>query len=345
MAGTEDHRGVATSPTGAAAMNRDRAMRRPALITSSARARAAGLARRAPVRFARALIRELNDDDVTGTSAEMAYRFLFAMFPLVLLSAAIFGLVGSVLGREDIVHALVDQVRPFLPAAIAATTDGIVAELMVRAPTYALLGLVATVWGAASGVGALIKGLNRAYDVERPRAMWRRQAISVGIALLAPPAGLALLLVSVIGQSLMTWLGDALGMSGPLAAIVAAFQAIASAAVFFVGMSVIYRALPAVDQRLRDVLPGALVATAAWVLLTQAFGAYVANLEGYRATYGAFAAAISFLLWLYLVSVVVLVGAEINALLLSRGRLRWADDSDPRTIGGDPWTSERSGRA
>lgn len=322
-------------------MSQDRSIDRALPIPRFARSSRARLARRRPVRFALALIREVNDDDLTGMSAEMAYRFLFAMFPLFLLSAAVIGLFGAVLDREDLVRALVDRLMPFLPSAISASADGIVGELVVRARTYALLGLVATLWGAASGIGALIKGLNRAYDVERPRSTWRRQAIAVAAALTVPPAGLALLVVAVLGQSLMTWLGDAVGIRGPLAAIVA-LESIGIAAVFFLGMCVVYRLLPALRQRLQDVVPGAAVATVAWVVLTQAFGVYVANLDGYRATYGAFAAAISFLLWLYLVSLVVLVGAEINALLLPSGRRRWGDqsetgeDSDERMERGAP---------
>ncbi len=277
------------------------------------------------MRFALALLRESVDDDVTGMSAEMAYRFLFAMFPLVLLSAAVLGLVGDLLGREDLVRSVVERALGLVPPAIATSTDGIVAELIGRARTFAALALIASLWGAASGIGALVKGLNRAYDVERPRPTWLRQVIVVVAALLVPPAGLALLAASVVGQGLLTWLGESVGITGPLAASIAAVQVIATGAMFFLGVAVIYRALPAVRHGFRDVGAGALVATAGWLLLTQAFGVYIANLDGYQATYGAFAAAISFLLWLYLVSVVVLVGAEINALLLAQGRRRWAD--------------------
>lgn len=296
------------------------------------RGAAASLEHPSPLRFVVALIKEVSDDDVTGMSAEMAYRFLFAMFPLVLLSAAVLGLVGDLLGREDLVRGVVERALLLMPSAIAASTDGIVAELIGRARTFAALALIASLWGAASGMGALIKGLNRAYDVERPRPAWLRQVIVVVAALLVPPAGLALLVASVLGQSLLTWLGESVGITGPFAAILAAAQVIATGAMFFVGVAVIYRTLPGVRHGFRDVGAGAMVATVGWLLLTQAFGVYIANLDGYRATYGAFAAAISFLLWLYLVSVVVLVGAEINALLLPHGRRRWADGEEIPTV-------------
>lgn len=260
-------------------------------------------------------------------SAEMAYRFLFAMFPLALLSVAVLGLVGDVLGREDLVRAVVSQVTPLLPPVIATSTDALVADLIARAKTFAIVALVAALWGAASGVGALIKGIDRAYGIDRPRPTWLRIAVGIVAALLAPPAGLVLLVASVAAHGITTWLGASLGITAPVAILITAAQMIVTGVVFFIGIVIVYGALPTIRQRLREVVPGAIVATAGWLALTQTFGIVVANLGGERATYGAFAAAISFLLWLYLVSIVILLGAEVNALLFS-GRQSWANDID-----------------
>lgn len=294
-------------------------------------------------RFGRALVREVADDDVPGMAAEMAYRFLFAIFPLLLLSAAVLGLVGGPLGREGVLLDMLARASAFLPSAVGPFLERTVADLISERPaTYATIGLLATIWGAAGGVGALIKGLNRAYDVERPRPTWRRQLIAIGATLAVPPLGLLLLALSVVGQSLTGWLGSLLGIPETLGRILALSQAVVGGAVFLAGMSLVYRLLPAVRQRSRDVIPGAIVATAGWVVLTQAFGTYVGNVDSYSSTYGAFAAPIAFLLWLYLAGLVVLIGAEINALLSPAGRPGWADRRDPNMSGGEAWTSERS---
>jgi len=287
------------------------------------------LARVSAYRFARALIREVADDDVPGMAAEMAYRFLFAIFPLLLLSAAVLGLVAGPLGQDRLAIDVIDRMTGLLPVGVAPFIERTVRELVANRPgTYAAIGLVATLWGAAGGVGALIKGLNRAYDVERPRATWRRQLIAIGATLAVPALGLGLLALSVVGHSLAGWLGAMLGIGEDIGAVVAGAQALIGGLVFLAAMSVVYRLLPAVRQSTRDVLPGAIVATAGWTALTQAFGTYVGNVDQYSGTYGAFAAPVAFLLWLYLVGLVVLVGAEVNALLSQRGRLAWADPRD-----------------
>ncbi len=277
-------------------------------------------------RFARAMVKEVSEDDVPGMAAEMAYRFLFAIFPLLLLSAAVLGLLAGQLGREGLVAGAIGRMTALLPAGVAPFVEGTVQDLIADRPgTYAAIGLIATVWGAAGGVGALIKGLNRAYDVERPRATWRRQLIAIGATLAVPPLGLALLALSVLGHSLAGWLGALLGIGRDLGALLAGGQALIGGLLFLAAMSAVYRLLPALPQRTRDVLPGAVVATVGWTVLTQAFGRYVGNVDQYSSTYGAFAAPVAFLLWLYLVGLVVLIGAEVNALLSQRGRPRWAD--------------------
>jgi membrane protein len=283
----------------------------------------AGLLALAPVRLGVAVVRRIDDDDLTGMAAEMAYSFLFALFPLLLLCAAIIGTIGGVLGRRDLVVEAMARIAPFLPTPVAELFEAAMLDLITeRAGAIALFGLVLALWGAASGVGMLMKGLNRAYGVARPS--WRRQALGVAAALLVPPLGLALLLVSVVGHGLTTWLGALTGTSELVAVRVAALQTPFTFVVFFAGMTLVYWALPAVRQRYRDVLPGSLVAAIGWSVLTQAFGVYVADIAQYRVTYGIFGAAVAFMLWLYLVGVVILVGAEVNALLSASGRRSWA---------------------
>lgn len=277
-------------------------------------------------RFVRALLREVADDDVPGMAAEMAYRFLFAIFPLLLLSAAALGLLAGPLGRDRLAVEAIGRVTSLLPVGVAPLIDRTVRELIAERPgTYAAIGLAATIWGASGGVGALIKGLNRAYDVARPRATWRRQLIAVAATLAVPVLGLGLLALSVLAHSLTGWLGTTLGIGQNVGAFAAIGQALIGGLVFLVALSAVYKVLPALRQATRDVVPGAIVATAGWTVLTQAFGTYVGNVDQYSSTYGAFAAPIAFLLWLYLVGVVVLIGAEINALLSQRGRPAWAD--------------------
>jgi membrane protein len=235
-------------------------------------------------------------------------------------------MIGGVLGRQDLLVEAMARIAPFLPTLVAELLEAAVLDLITeRAGTVALIGLLLALWGAASGVGALMKGLDRAYGVARARPSWRRQAVRAVATLLVSPLGLALLLLSVVGHGLTTWLGRATGTSELVALLVAALQIPFTFVVFFAGMTLVYWALPTVPQHYRGVMPGSLVAAIGWSVITQAFGVYVADIDHYRVTYGIFGAAIAFLLWLYLVGLVILIGAEVNALLAPSGRRSWAD--------------------
>lgn len=286
----------------------------------------AALRRIAAVRFAAALVARVGDDDLTGMAAEMAYSFLFALFPLLLLSAAMLGVLGGVLGRTDLLFEAMARVAPFLPPPVADLVRSAILDLVSeRAATIALVGFLLAIWGAAGGVGALMKGLDRAYGVARPRPSWRRQGATAVAALLVPPLGLGLLVVSVLGQGAATWVVALAGADELAAALTSVLGMPLAFLVFFGAMSLVYRVLPTVRPGYRDVLAGSLVAALGWSAITFAFGVYVADADEYRLTYGIFGAAIAFLLWLYLVGLVILVGAEVNALLSREGRRSWAD--------------------
>lgn len=278
------------------------------------------LDRHAAGRLLRVLGRELAADDVFGMAAEMAYRFLFAVFPLLLLLAAALGFAGDALGVDDLFGQLLRQVEPFLPADVTGVIDRYVAHLLgSRSPGFLTLGLLGTLWGAAGGVGTLIKGLNRAYDVAHPRPFWKRQFLALIVTETVPPTALGLLLLALLGQGALVWLG----LSEPAASLLAVARWPLLVATLWLGLSLLYHVLPNTRHHGRWSLLGGAIGTLGWLALTQGFSLYVAHFGNYDATYGSFGAVIVFLLWLYLAGVVVLLGAEISALLEPKQRQLW----------------------
>ncbi|MBM4420255.1 MAG: YihY/virulence factor BrkB family protein [Chloroflexi bacterium] len=282
-------------------------------------------------RFALALAREFDADDLGGMAAEMAYRFLFALVPSLLFVVTLFGFVGPALGVEGVTSRLLEQSRTVLPSDIHQVLVRYVDTLLREAGSGALLtlGAAGALWGASGGIGALIKGLNRAYDVGTPRALWHHHALAVAAALVVPLFMLAMIVLASLSQALATWLADAMGMGEPLAALLVALQLPVFGIVFALLLSLAYYALPNVRQRYVEVLPGSLLATVGFVVLAQAFGLFTRSLPS-EVTVGAISAAFAFLLWLDLAATLLLLGAEVNSLLLPGNRARWLADSTRR---------------
>lgn len=297
----------------------------PPRMASALKTLPARLDAHAQGRFLRALFGEIGEDDIFGMAAEMAYRFLFAVFPLLLFLVAALGFAGDMLGIERLLDDLMRYASLFLPAQVVDVVEQYVASLLeTRSSAFLTLGLVGALWGAAGGVGTLIKGLNRAYDVERPRPFWRRQLLAMATTLTMPPVALALLAVAILGRNLARWAGRWIGLERELVEVMALAGWPILVLLLFHGLSLLYHVLPNTRHRYVWSLPGSAVATGGWLLLSGAFGLYLDNFGNYDATYGSFGAAMAFLLWLYLVGVVVLLGAEVNALLEPTRRREWA---------------------
>jgi len=257
----------------------------------------------------------------------MAYRFLFAIFPLLLLFVTMLGFAGQALGTGDLIDQFLAEFAAFLPNDVEGLVRDYVQHLQSsRSPGFFTVGLLGTLWGAAGGVGTLIKGMNRAYDVEQERPFWQRQLLALFVTVVLPPAALALLLVGLLGNTLLLWLG----LSEQAAGLVSVARWPFLVAVLWLGLSLAYQVLPNRRHSYRWSLLGSAVGAVGWLALTRGFSLYVENFGRYDATYGSFGVAISFLLWLYLSGIVVLVGAEISALAEPRQREDWSRASTSR---------------
>lgn len=264
---------------------------------------------------------ELKKDHVSILAAALAFYGVLALFPGLIALVSIYGLFLDPAQVEA-------QIAPFthlLPASAAELVTGQLHDL-VEARGGGLqislaLSLVAVLWSASSGVGALFKGVNLAYFEAETRGFLKLRATAflttLGILVFAV---LALASVAVL-PALFEWLGASQLVETTLA--FARWPVLA--ALVILGLALIYRFAPDHHEKppFRWVTPGSIVATALWLVGSIAFSQYVAHFGNYNETYGALGAVIVLLLWLWLSAYAILLGAELNAALEKRaGMLR-----------------------
>ena len=262
------------------------------------------------------LVREILADDVMGLSAELAYRWLLALFPLAIMVAAISGIAARTLGIQDPAGQLIDAAGKALPPEAAQTMRPQLERIFTGHDGALLsIGLVLTIYAASSGIRALIKGLNRAYDVEETRPLWRQYLLAISLTVLFGVAVVVSFIVLVTGQVAAQQVASAVGLREAaawlfeLAPFPLAVVALGIAAAF------LYWAAPARHLSWRGVLPGVVVFVPGWIAATVGFSFYVANFSSYSDTYGALGGVIVLLLWLYLTALILLIGGELNAVL------------------------------
>ncbi len=160
---------------------------------------------------------------------------------------------------------------------------------------------------------AIITALNRAYDIVEWRPWWKRRLLAIALTIALAVFVVAAFVFVVAGGDLAAWVADRLGLNAGLARVWAIVQWILAIVLVVVAVDLVYYVAPNADTPFVWVTPGALLATALWLLTSLGFKVYVQNFANYTAVHGAIGAVIVLMLWFYLSGFALLVGAELNA--------------------------------
>jgi membrane protein len=195
-----------------------------------------------------------------------------------------------------------------------------------------VFGLLGALWSASGYVGAFGRAMNRVYEIDEGRPIWKLRPVQLIITLfslvLVAVAAAALVLTGPVAEAVGNQIG--LGSTAILVWDIAKWPVLLAIVVVIV--AVLYYATPNVKQpKFRWISIGAVFAILVWILASVAFGLYVAMFASYDKTYGSLAGVIVFLLWLWLTNLALLFGAELDAEL-ERGRQLQAGIEAEETI-------------
>ncbi|MHA6794431.1 YihY/virulence factor BrkB family protein [Pseudonocardia bannensis] len=259
---------------------------------------------------ARRAVKESSADNVPMLAGGVAFFAFLALFPTLIAGLTLYGLVADPADvtrqLQAIAGTLPQSAQPLIADQLTAVTSSSSEALSIGL----VLALLAALWSASSGTGNLIKAINLAYDEEETRGFVRLRGTALALTL----GGIVFVLVALGLVAVVPVALDALGLGvvGRVVAQVARWALLIGVVV--VGLAVVYRFAPDRDApKFRWASTGAVVATALWIAGSAGFSLYVNFFGNYNKTYGALAGVVVLMLWLYLTSYIVLLGAEINA--------------------------------
>jgi membrane protein len=257
---------------------------------------------------------EALEDDVLGLAAQTAYYFFFSLFPLFLFTAPLLGLLGD---KERIVTALMDRASRAIPGEGLEMVENVVEQVVFveGAPGLMSIGAVLALWTGSNVFNAMIKALNRAYDVEESRTWWQKRLVAIAAVVVGGVAILSATAVMLFGPNIARWVGGTLGMGELGVSVWGMVQYPLVFAMLVGALWALYYFLPNIRQDKLQVLVGAVAATILWVIVTLAFRTYVSNWGNFNRTYGTIGGVIVLLMWMYLSMLVMLVGGELNSEL------------------------------
>lgn len=251
------------------------------------------------------------DDDMPTYAAALSYRALFSLFPFLLFLIAML----SFLNLGDFFNWLRDQAALVLPSIALEVIDPVISDLQEGKNSIFSVAIVVAIWVASNGIRSVMNAMNKAYNVTESRPTWKLYLLSVvytiGIALILLVAAALM----VVGPGWIEWLGTWVGLGEFAVTLWALLRWPVAILLLMQVVAVIYYFTPDVQQKFRFITPGSIVAVIIWIAASLGFGAYVSNFSNYDAMYGGIGAMIVLLLFFYISSAVLLLGAELNATI------------------------------
>ena len=260
--------------------------------------------------LARRVIAEIQEDDCLGRAAQLAYYFLFALFPFFLFLTTLLGYLPI----PNLLDRLMDMLGQMLPGEALQLVQENLHEL-VSGERGGLLsfGLLAALWTSSSAVTAIMDGLNRAYDVEEGRPFWKVRGLAILLTVGLSVFMIVSLVLLTFGPQIGGWIADQVGLGRVFQIAWNVLRWPLIVGLLIVALALIYYLAPDVEQSWQWITPGAVVAILGWLLASLGFAFYVNRFGSYNATYGSIGAVIVLLTWMYVTGLYVLIGGEINA--------------------------------
>ena len=247
------------------------------------------------------------DNKVGRNAAAMTYYLLFAMFPFFIF-------VTSLLGLLHLPTLTLDgQITRFLPEDVVVFLN-LAIEHITKSSNNALLtfGLVFSVWFPLRAVSNLMEAINDIYGEEKSGSHSIRTAILTALTIVLIPAMLLLLL---LGERVLGFVGEYIPISAEFITGWSRMRFVPMAAALLFMLSAVYFFSPSKIQKVRYILPGAVLSMGVWMLFSLIFSYYVDHMGRYSIIYGSIGVIIALLVWMDWSMIAMLMGAVFNVAL------------------------------
>lgn len=260
--------------------------------------------------FLKRLIKRYMAHNIGAASAQIAYYWIMAFFPFLIF-------IISLLTYTKIpVVILLEYIAKIVPASSLTVIHNTINQfILYRSTTLLSVGMLFTLWSGGTAINALAKGIHLAYNSKHVRPFWisRLTALiyTVLFAILIIVLMVGLVFGNKLGEYVLTSFGVNRGIFMPIwhfSRLMMPFLAL------IMILYTIYRIIPRRHLKCKNVWPGTLIVSVGWYLFSLIFSIYVDNYSKYNQLYGSIGGVFVLLIWLYASCMLLLMGAEVNAL-------------------------------
>ncbi|GAE28359.1 ribonuclease BN [Halalkalibacter wakoensis JCM 9140] len=260
--------------------------------------------------FFKLFYHKLKTDPIPDWAATLAYYFMLSIFPLLIFLLALIPYFHFDL---DTIYSFINDYVPEDLADLFSTT---ILEV-ISEPQGGLVsfGILATIWSASNGINALVRAVNRSYNIEETRNFIKLRFLSILLTIGMIVTILITLLLPVFGNVIIHALETYFFLPHETAQILNSLRWIIGIGLMTFVLMILYSLAPNVRLSFKQVIIGAVTATVGWQVISALFATYVSNFGNFTATYGSLGGVIILMLWFFLTGVMLVIGGEINATL------------------------------
>jgi membrane protein len=253
---------------------------------------------------------EVQEDNSLGYAAQLAYYFLFALFPFMIFLMTLVGYLPIPNLMEQIM-GLLGRILP--QEALGLVRDNVNEVVSNQRGGLLSFGILLALWSSSNAVTAVMDAFNRTYDVQEGRPFWKVRliaiALTIGIALFITVS----MVLLIFGPQIGVWVANQFGLGRLFEIAWNILRWPMIVALIIVATAALYYFAPDVEQEWKWLTPGSCIAVILIILTSLGFSYYVNNFGSYGETYGSIGAVIVLLTWMYLCGFFLLLGGEINS--------------------------------
>lgn len=268
--------------------------------------------------FFKALLNNIKEDKVPDLGAQATFYLVLALFPFFIF-------LLSVLQYTPLDYAtIVTNIEGLLPEQAQELIFGTIEEVFSGSSgTLLSFSVIGALWSSLKGANGLIKAVNTAYNVEETRNFFQVKGVALLITLGVPVIILLAFFFIVFGEVLGTYVFDFIGLSDNFIELWSWLRFPIPIITMILFFMLFYKFAPSLHLKFKNVFWGALFTVIFWLIASLGFSLYVNNFGNYSNVYGSLGSVIVVLLWLYLSSIIIIIGGEINVVLsrLRKGQL------------------------
>lgn len=260
--------------------------------------------------FIKKLIIKIIQDDITSIANDMTYKLFFSIFPFVIFLMSVVGFLNL-----DSSY-LLDFLNEALPLDVMTTINNFITEVVVQRNTTILsFSLIISVYGASSGFGTAMKGINKAYKSKDLRHFLTYIVIQMILVVIYAVVIIISVVLLILGDKILIFLRDYFEINAFFLAVIGVLRYIFAILILFVCVVLINKLALSKNVTVRSLYLGSFATVVLWIAITAVFNFIINKLVRFSAIYGSIAGIMMFLLWINFMSLALLIGSETNVCL------------------------------